>query len=185
LEKTAIIVVGMPGAGKSEVSSFYKGQGIPMFRTGDVFREEVVRRVLELNVENSEMISRKLREEEGIDVAARRVMEKVGRLKEKVVCIEGPRDMDEIKFIASRANAVLVVVFADDATRFRRMKNRGQGARDPKTMKMFEWRDSKELGRGLGEVISTKKYRRYEIKNEGSIDELKAKAAKILGKVNG
>ena len=38
-ERTIIVVTGLPGSGKSEVSNYLKGLGMPMFRTGDIIRE--------------------------------------------------------------------------------------------------------------------------------------------------
>jgi dephospho-CoA kinase len=187
-----MVIVGMPGAGKSEVSSFFEEQGVPMFRSGDVIREEVVSRGLELVPENSEMIARKLREELGNDAPARITMEKVLRLKDRLVCIEGPRDMDELACIARLARLVLIVVRADEDTRFRRLSERAfkadpgnkvGGSRDPKSFSQFRWRDERERERGLGEVMKTKKYARYEIENDGSIVELRKKAMDVLADV--
>ena len=192
LPKTVMVVVGLPGAGKSEVSSFFEQQGVPMFRSGDVISEEVVNRGLELTPENSEMIARRLREEMGKDAPARIVMDKVLKLPDKLVCIEGPRDMDELACIARLSRLVLVVVKADEDTRFRRLTARAtgkdpgnavRGSRDPKSYKDFLWRDDKEKERGLAEVIKTKKYPRYEIENEGSIVELRARASEVLKEV--
>jgi len=183
LPKTVIVVVGMPGAGKSEVSNFYKEQGLPMFRTGDVFREEVVARGLELNIENSEKISRQLREEMGQDVAARVVMDKILKLKDKLICIEGPRDMGELAYIARLSRLVLVVVRADEDARFRRLVSRGQGSRDPRDIRQFRWRDEKEKERGLSEVLKTRKYTRYEVENGGTIGELRQKALVVLKEI--
>jgi len=193
LRKTTMVVVGMPGAGKSEVSSFYRELGLPMFRTGDVIREEVVRRGLELTPENSEMIARKLREERGNDVAARMTMEKVNTLKEKFVCVEGPRDMDELACIAASSDVRLIVVRAGDDARFRRQLDRGtsgkdpgnkvRGSRNPRDRKEFDWRDGKEKERGLAEVLKTKRYPRYEIDNNGTLGELREKSRKVLDEI--
>ena len=183
MPKTIIVVVGLPGAGKSEVSSFFREQGLPMFRTGDVFRDEVISRGLELNIENSEKISRQLREELGMDVAARIVMDKILKLPDKLICVEGPRDMDELAYIAKLSRLVLVVVKADSSTRFSRLRSRGQGSRDPKDRREFDWRDSREKERGLAEVLKTRKYARYEIENEGTLDDLRRKAKAILDEI--
>lgn len=183
LPKTTIVVVGMPGAGKSDVSKFFKERGIPMFRTGDVFREEVVNRGMELNIENSEKISRQMREELGMDVAARIVMDKILKLPDKLACIEGPRDMYELAYIAKLSRLILVVVRADSDTRFQRLKNRKQGSRDPRSMQEFRWRDEKERERGLAEVLDTRKYARYVIENDGTLEELREKAKAIFDEI--
>jgi dephospho-CoA kinase len=190
MQKKIFVVVGMPGAGKSEVSRFCKEQGIAMFRTGDVIREEVVKRGLELVPENSEKIARQLREEQGMDVAARVTMEKAMKLPDRLVCLEGPRDMHELAYISKNSDMTLVVVKADDRARFERLVGRGKSGRDPgntvrgnrnpRDAQEFEWRDQRELERGLKEVLGTRKYSRIVIDNNSTPDELKKRVLKLL-----
>jgi len=177
MEKTILVVTGLPGSGKSEVSDYIKSLGIPMFRTGDVIREEVTRRGLELNPKNSEMISRKLREEEGMDAPARRVGESIKSANSDIVCVEGPRDMHEIDFLATLGQVFMLIIDAPVGTRFMRSVSRKGSekepkTRDPKTLLEFKWRDRKEMERGLGEVISTKKFNMHVINNTGSKQQL-------------
>ncbi len=44
--KTVIIIVGMPGAGKSLASSVAAKRGVPVFVSGDIIRAEAKRRNL-------------------------------------------------------------------------------------------------------------------------------------------
>jgi len=182
LPKTVVVIVGMPGSGKSEVSELYRSQGIPMFRTGDVIREEVVRRGLPLTPENSEKMARQMRDELGMDMAARITMDKVLKLRERLVCVEGPRDMSELAYISRLSRMILLVLKSDSDIRFRHLKGRG-GSRDPKTLKEFNWRDGKEKERGISDVIKTRKYPRYEIENNGTLDELRRKALEVLDEI--
>ncbi len=183
--KTIIIVVGLPGAGKSAVADIFKGKGIPMFRTGDVFRSEALKRGLELNPRNSEMIARKLREEEGMDIAARRVGEKIKTLKEDLVCVEGPRDMYEIDYFATLGNVIILIVEAPEDVRFERSRKRissklSPASRNPKTLHDLKWRDQKELERGVKDILETNKYPKETIENTGTINDLKKKVEKFL-----
>lgn len=182
MEKTILVVVGLPGSGKSEVSDYIRSKGIPMFRTGDVIREEVVNRGMELTIKNQEAISKKLREEEGMDAPARRTGEKIKAADSGLICVEGPRDMHEISYLAGLGRLVLLVVDAPDELRFERLKNRG-GSRDPKTREEFEWRDRSERERGQGEVLATEKYPKHVIENTGSREELRRKVDKVLKKL--
>lgn len=187
--KTVIVVVGMPGAGKSEVANIYRRHGVAVFRSGDIVREEVAKRGLELNIENSEKVARQLREEMGRDAPARIAMEKALSLPGTIACIEGPRDMAELDCIAGQSNPILVVVTAPEEVRFRRLHgrllsrdpgNEVKGRRDPSTMDEFRWRDRKETERGIVEVLETRKYPRYEIENSGSLGDLEKKALGVL-----
>jgi dephospho-CoA kinase len=179
-KRRIIIVVGSIGSGKSEASGYIKSKGIPMFRTGDVIRGEVIRRGLTLNPKNSEMIARRYREEKGMDIAARMVWEQIRKLSPKkypIVCVEGPRDMYEISYLAGHADIVMLVIDAPLVLRFRRAKHRKGSHLEPKTrdandFKEFKWRDDSENERGQKDVINTKKYPRFVIDNSGTKQEL-------------
>jgi len=185
MERVILVVTGFIGAGKSEASGYIKSLGIPMFRTGDVIRKEVLNRGLELNTRNSEMIARKFREERGMDVASRRVGEKIKKLGDSLVCVEGPRDMHEIEFLATLGRVVIIIVKAPIETRFERTgRRKGRHlepkTRDARTFEEFKWRDSKERERGLDEVVSTGKYTKHIIDNTGTKDELRKKIDDII-----
>lgn len=183
-----IVVVGSIGSGKSEVSSYIQSKGIPMFRTGDVIRKEVISRGLTLNPGNSEMIARKYREEEGMDIATRKVWQQIRKLppeKYPMICVEGPRDLYEIGFLAGRAEVILLVIDAPMVLRFRRTKQRRGTRLEPKTreasdFKEFKWRDDSENERGQKEVMNTKKFPRFVIDNSGTKKELHEKLDEIL-----
>jgi hypothetical protein len=101
--------------------------------------------------------------------------------------------MDELACIAASADVRLIVVRAGDDARFRRQLDRGKsgndpgnkvrGSRNPRDRKEFDWRDGKEKERGLAEVLKTKRYPRYEIDNNGTLDELREKSRKVLDEI--
>ncbi len=189
MNRTILVVTGLPGSGKSEVYHYIKSRGIPAFRTGDVIREEVMNRGLHLTPQNSEMIARKFREEEGMDVAAQRVGEKIKKLTKKFICVEGPRDIYEIDYLATLGKVTLLIIQAPEKIRFKRQKLRVSGgrfepkSRNPKNLEEFRWRDEQELERGLHEVTTTHKYPRHVIKNTGTREELRERVEMVLEKI--
>ena len=56
-----VSIVGMAGAGKSEVARLFERKGFVRVRFGDVTDEEVARRGLELNEENERTVRELLR----------------------------------------------------------------------------------------------------------------------------
>ncbi|TMI46383.1 hypothetical protein E6H22_07165 [Candidatus Bathyarchaeota archaeon] len=50
--KTVLVIVGMPGAGKSLASSVMKARGIPVFVSGDIIRAEARKRKLKFTRKN-------------------------------------------------------------------------------------------------------------------------------------
>src|SRR5437867_13377634 len=75
--KTVIVIVGMPGAGKSLASSVAAKRGVPVFVSGDIIRAEAKRRNLTPSKENIGRIMLKIREEEGM--GARSEERRVGK----------------------------------------------------------------------------------------------------------
>ena len=65
-----VAIVGMPGAGKSEVARLFQKKGFTRIRFGDVTDEEIRRRGLELNEENERHIRELLRQEHGMSAYA-------------------------------------------------------------------------------------------------------------------
>jgi len=185
MERTILVVTGLPGAGKSEVFSYIISKRIPAFKTGDVIREAVLKKGLPLTIKNSEMMARKIREEHGMDVAARRTGEKIRNLKDRIICVEGPRDMHEIRYLASLGRLVILAVDAPLETRYRRSVSRSGGGlepktRDPKDLEEFKWRDCKERERGLDELMSTSEFAIQLVDNTGTREELHEKVDRIL-----
>src|SRR3989442_10358595 len=71
--KTVIVIVGMPGAGKSLASSVAAKRGVPVFVSGDIIRAEAKRRNLTPSRKNIGRIMLKIREEEGMGAVAKRL----------------------------------------------------------------------------------------------------------------
>ena len=66
-----VAIVGMAGAGKSEVSRIFEESGFTRVRFGDLTDEEVKKRGLELTEENERNIRELLRQEHGMAVYAK------------------------------------------------------------------------------------------------------------------
>lgn len=185
MNRMIIVVVGLTGGGKSEASDYIKSLGVPMFRTGDVVRAEVVKRGFELTPRNSELIARKLRQELGGDAPARITGELIKKNKDKLICVEGPRDMAEIAYLATLGSVLILVISASPEVRFERSKKRTATklepkTRDPNSYQEFLWRDEKEKERGQLEVMTTELYVRKEVKNSLGKEELHAKLKEIV-----
>ncbi len=148
-----ICVVGMPGAGKGEFVRVAREEGVPVVVMGDAVRREARRRGLDVGE-----TARRLREERGMDAVARLVADEVERELRRVgvVVVDGVRNPEEIEYFKSRfgeESVVIVAIHASPDTRFERLRERGRED-DPETRREFEERDERELGFGIGEVIS-------------------------------
>ena len=174
-----ILVAGMPGSGKTMLSSVAREMGIPVYVMGDVIREEARRRGLEPTPANLNMVARLLREEHGPAVVAERVAEKLARDTSRVVLVDGVRSLVEVEVFRRLGRVVIVAVHASPRTRFERLRRRGRPG-DPVSWEEFRQRDMTELGFSLGSVIALAD---YMLVNESSQDEFRENARRLLEKL--
>jgi dephospho-CoA kinase len=179
MKRKIIVVTGLPGSGKSEVSRDIKRRGIPTFITGNIIKEEVSRRGLELTLESQEYIARELRKEYGPDAPINMIEHKIRDSKSGIICVDGPRNVKEVELLKDIGDVFLIIVECSKMVRYRRLRRRG-GPRDPDDWERFAWRDKKELERGMHSLTRTEKFRKYTIKNTGTLSDLKSKISKIL-----
>jgi dephospho-CoA kinase len=174
-------VTGMPGAGKSTFNEVAQKIGFRVVVMGDEIREEAKLRRLEPTPENIGGVMIKLRREEGPSVVARRCVQKIKRLKENRVIVDGVRSLHELEeFKKSFPKFSLMAIHSSPKTRFRRLKQRKRSD-DPKSWEEFIKRDVQELGVGLGDVIATAD---HVIINEGTKAQLNRKIRKTLGELS-
>jgi len=175
--KIIVGVAGMPGAGKAVIKSTAESMGYAVVIMGDEIRKETARRGLEPTPENIGKIMLQLREEEGPTAVARRCISKIKDAKSDIVFVDGLRSLHEIEEFKKRfAGFSLVAVHSSPETRFQRLSKRKRSD-DPKGWDAFYKRDLRELTVGQGDVIALAD---YMIVNEGTFDEFKAEARRIL-----
>ena len=180
--KRIIVVTGLPGSGKSEVSREIKRRKIPTFFTGNIIKDEVVKRGLDLTVESSEYVARELRKQYGRDAPIRMIEHKIESAKASLVCVDGPRNLKELDLLKTHGKVFLVIVESAKKLRYSRLRKRAS-VRDPEGWDHFLWRDRKELERGMHSLLRTRRYKRYVIKNTGTVTELRSKVLKVLKKI--
>lgn len=176
---TAIIAVtGMPGSGKSLVSSMIaRILSCPVVSMGDVVRREVARRGLEVTAKNVEAVARELRERYGMSAVAKLVEGEVrDHLKRAAwVVVDGVRGLAEVEVFAGIATTCVVAVHASPATRHERLMKRGRPGETPED---FVLRDKYNLEFGIGEVIALAD---FMIVNEWGISELEEQVRRLAG----
>ena len=149
-------VCGMPGSGKGEFAQIFIGAGIPVRSMGDMVREEVARREIEVVPEVFGQVAADLRREFGEDVLAVRLTAAVDDLLQThpLVLIDGLRGTAEYSVFKSTWGERFqsVAIHTDKEIRFSRMMARGR-SEDGGTA-TFEARDEREKGWGLEELIS-------------------------------
>lgn len=173
-----ILIVGMPGSGKSVVVEVARDLGLPVYTMGDVVREETSRRYGVITPELMVSTSRDLRRERGDNIIAVKTIERI-REKEGAVVIDGVRSLVEVDEFRRHGEVIIIAVHASPRTRFKRLLERKRPG-DPASYSEFLKRDMTELEFGIGSVIALAD---YMIVNESSIEDARKEAVRILREV--
>src|ERR1700690_2920293 len=172
----------MPGSGKSLVVGTAHELGYDVVVMGDVVRQETAKRGLELTPQNVGKVMLELRQEGGNYVIAKKCIPKIESQTSPKVFIDGLRSLYEADIFKEHFTKFsLVAVHASPEIRFKRLSNRHRSD-DPAEWKVFNERDMREIGVGLGNVIAMAE---QMIVNDNSVEYVKAKVKESLERIEG
>ena len=154
LSKLIVCLTGMPGAGKSTIANGLKEKGFEIINMGDAVRAEAEKRNLEPTGKNLGKLMLELREKNGPGAVAELIKPSIENSNSNVIVIDGIRSNDEIEVLKKSANVKLLSILASTDTRFTFLHDRGRSD-DPKSREIFEERDNRELGIGVGKSIES------------------------------
>ncbi|UCG69367.1 MAG: flagellar hook-basal body complex protein FliE [Thermoplasmata archaeon] len=170
-----IAITGMPGSGKEEFVKIAQKEGFFVVRMGDVVRDEVKRRDLELSDVNIGNIANSEREKCGMGIWAEKT---VPLVKGTLVFIDGIRGDAELEVFrkAFGGNMKVVCIQCSSKIRYERIKKR---RRKDATMtwEAFCERDERELGWGIDKALALCD---YVIENEGTLEEFQDEVRGLL-----
>src|SRR5437667_12123207 len=124
--KTVIVIVGMPGAGKSLASSVAAKRGVPVFVSGDIIRAEAKRRNLSPSRKNLGTLMLNIREEEGMGAVAKRLAPLIDKIDTSLFVYEGARNIEEIEELNKKYRVLTIAIHASRGSRFRRLLRGGR-----------------------------------------------------------
>ena len=175
-KKTVLVIVGMPGAGKSLASSVMKTRGIQVFVSGDIIRAEARKRKLKFTRKNLGELMLKIRREEGMGAVAKRLVPLVEKATGEFVVYEGARSVEEVDELRRRYRVVTIAINASPHARFQRLQRRRRSDR-PRGWADFAERDNRELGVGIAKLIALAD---RTVENEDTKDDLKRRTRRVL-----
>ena len=175
-KKIVLVIVGMPGAGKSLASSAMKALGIKVFVSGDIIRAEARRRKLKFTRKNLGELMLRIRREEGMGAVAKRLIPMVEDVRGRVVVYEGARSIEEVEELQGRYRVVTIAIQSSRNARFQRLLRRHRSDR-PRSWADFVERDSRELGVGIGKLIALAD---RTVENEDTKEDLKRRMKRVL-----
>jgi len=177
-----IAFTGMPASGKSEAVQLAKDKGIPVIRMGDLVWEETRRQGKPLNDKNVGSVATSMRNEQGMDIWAKRTVEKIHSLKKAShLVIDGVRNLEEIEYFKKELGMDFFVIAIDapDEQRRKRALIRGR-TDDSKDLKDLEERDKREISWGLQKVIADAD---IVIQNNRSLEQFRKQVLSMLNKL--
>jgi dephospho-CoA kinase len=176
-KKFIVCFTGMPGAGKSTAAKAANDLGFNVVNMGDGVREETAKLGLPLTDNNVGLIMLNLRKKKGMGSVANLILPKISSSKSKWVAVDGVRNLEEVEIFTKVYQVKILAIHASPEVRFKFLKRRSREDA-PKSWKLFEERDRRELSVGAGKVIALAD---EIIPNNGiSIKELNEKVHLIL-----
>jgi dephospho-CoA kinase len=173
-----VAIVGMAGAGKSEVARVFAEHGFKKVRFGDITDEELRNRGLNRNEENERYIRQQLREKHGMAAYAKLNLSRIdSSLQSSDVVVDGLYSWEEYTLLKEYYGRqfTTVAVWAAAATRHKRLATR---AERPLTLEEAASRDRAEIENiNKGGPIAMAD---FTIVNEASLGELERETERVV-----
>jgi dephospho-CoA kinase len=173
-----VAIVGMAGAGKSEVARLFEKAGFMRIRFGDVTDEELRKRGQELNEENERRVREMLRQEHGMAVYAKLNLPRIeAALANSDVVVDGLYSWEEYLFLKEHYDdsLCLVAVWSSPATRYARLDGRSTRPLTPDEATARDRVEIENLHKGGPIAVAD-----YTIINESSLEDLIEQTERII-----
>ena len=173
-----VALVGMAGAGKSEVARIFEQSGYVRIRFGDITDREVERRGLRLNETSERFVREALRTEHGMAAYAKLSIPDIDRALERAnVVVDGMYSWEEYLLLKKHYsdNLSIVAVWSSPRKRYFRLSVRDVR---PLNRKEAEERDKSEIENlNKGGPIAMAD---FTLKNESTLSNLRRQAQKLI-----
>lgn len=184
-----IAIVGMCGAGKSEVADIFVEEGFGFLRPGQITMDIVKERGLEPTEKNEKPIREEMRQKYGMAAYAILNIEKIEEMKKeyKNIVIDWLYSWEEYLEFKKRygEDFFTLAIYSSPEQRYKRLEKRAYDAKKDKEMRSrpFSYEDAQ--ARDKAEIENLNKagpivMADYTIINHGSLDELKEQSKQFL-----
>lgn len=169
------MILGLTGrncAGKGEVAAFLKGAGFQYFSLSDELREGLKERGIETSRDALIAEGRRVRQEEGLDSLARRVVKRFTAGLNQVV--DSIRNPEEVRFLRTLPDFFLIAVEAPAEVRFQRARSRARPG-DPVDLQGFQDAENRELQSGdpaAQQLLATLALADFTVPNDADLPAL-------------
>lgn len=121
-----LAIVGMPGAGKSEASQFFREKGYPVLRFGDATDVGLKALGLTKNETNERMYREKIRQELGMAAMAIKIEPRIREIShEQLIILDGMMSWEEFIFLRDKFPEIKILhIYASPVIRYKRLQVR-------------------------------------------------------------
>lgn len=176
-----VSIVGMAGAGKSEVAKVFEESGFARIRFGDVTDEEMAKRGLEPGEESERSVRELLRQEHGMAAYATLNLPRIdSALKSSDVVIDGLYSWEEYILLKTHYKEYfhVIAVWASPGVRYTRLVSR---LNRPLALEEAASRDRAEIENvNKGGPIAMAD---FTILNESSLENLEQEAGRVVSEL--
>jgi dephospho-CoA kinase len=183
-EAKILVLVGMPGAGKSTCVDYLTDKGIPNVYFGGVVVDETKRRYGKVSEELERSVREDLRAKEGKGAIAKRIIAKIDQLADegnKRIVADGLYSWTEYKIFKERwgDNAIIVAITAPRHVRHERLANRPVRPFTDEEVTAREYAEIENIEKG-GPIANAD----YTLVNETDPEDLLKQLDKVLTKTH-
>ncbi|MCJ7740732.1 AAA family ATPase [Candidatus Microgenomates bacterium] len=182
MNKTVLILTGLPGSGKTTAADFFRRKKIPVIRMGDYTDAVLKEENMPLTEGNEKHVRESLRKKYGADIYAKETTEKVNKCLavQPMVVIDGMRSGEELDYFQKNLpNVKIIFLEAAQNLRYQRLLVRPER---PLAYADAKKRDMSELTQ-LG-LYTLRKSADFILGNNGTEADLFKKLEDTLKKIS-
>ncbi len=170
-------LTGTNGSGKGEAAAYFQKRGYAYVSLSDVIRDALEKDGLPVTRDNLIHRGNQMRETQGADVLARRVMQTING---KTV-VDSIRNPQEVEYLRRQDDFILLAIDAPVEMRFERTKARGR-EESASTLQEFIAKEAEEMtDRQTRQQLSNCiKLADFKIENDGTLEDLYHKLEKFV-----
>jgi dephospho-CoA kinase len=177
-----VAIVGMPGAGKSELAKLFCKKGYRMIRFGELTEKELAKRSLLQDFRSEKLVREDLRKRYGMEAYAAFSLKNIKKAKkEGNVVIDGLYSWEEYLYLKKRFRNefFLIAIHSSRKLRYQRLSKRKERRLSEREAYLRDRAEIENLNKA-GPIA----FADYHIINEGSLSDLKREFEKVFLKIN-
>jgi dephospho-CoA kinase len=155
MPKKLILIVGLPGSGKSTAADFIERKfNADIVHSGDVIREEVKKRNLNYNPETDAMVAHWFHTAGREELLVKRVWDKIKKSKKNLIVIEGLRSDDQLRYLEriAKNKPFIISIIASFKVRVQReLKRKRFGKKE--SIDYLKFREKLERMHGIDRLL--------------------------------